>query len=87
MVATYPMGPIMDGAGLNITVLSYRDHVDIGFLADEELMDDLWDLAADVTPAFQELVDLAGAIDPTLVKRPAPVTPTSAAARNEATAD
>ena len=81
MVATYPMGPIMDGAGLNITVLSYRDHVDIGFLADEELMEDLWDLAAQVTPAFAELTELAGVVDPTLVKRPAPVTPTSAAAK------
>jgi hypothetical protein len=84
MVATYPMGPIMDGAGLNITVLSYRDHVDIGFLADEELVADVWDLAAEVGPAFDELVALAGLTDPTLVKRPAPVTPTSAQARSEA---
>jgi len=84
MVATYPMGPIMDGAGLNITVLSYRDHVDIGFLADEELVADVWDLAADVGPAFDELVELAGVSDPTLVKQPAPVTPTSDRARNEA---
>ncbi len=83
MVATYPMGPIMDGAGLNITVLSYRDHVDIGFLADEELVADVWDLAAEVGPAFDELVALAGLTDPTLVKRPAPVTPTSAQARSE----
>lgn len=82
MVATYPMGPIMDGAGLNITVLSYRDHVDIGFLADEELVADVWDLAADVEPAFGEIVELAGRTDPTLTKRPAPVTPTSAAARS-----
>ena len=32
-VARYPMGPVMEGAGLNITVLSYLDHVDIGFVA------------------------------------------------------
>ena len=52
--------------------------------ADEELVADVWDLAADVGPAFDELVELAGVSDPTLVKQPAPVTPTSDRARNEA---
>ncbi|MGZ4704313.1 MAG: WS/DGAT/MGAT family O-acyltransferase [Acidimicrobiales bacterium] len=54
----YPMGPVLEGAGLNITVLSYRDMVDIGFIASPNLVPDLWDLAADVEPAFAELVDL-----------------------------
>jgi WS/DGAT/MGAT family acyltransferase len=64
LVAAYPMGPIIDGAGLNITVLSYRDHVDIGFLADRDLVPDVWDLAALVQPAFDELKELAGNVDP-----------------------
>ena len=55
LVAAYPMGPIMDGAGLNITVLSYRDHIDIGFMADRELVPDVWDMADSVQPAFEEL--------------------------------
>jgi WS/DGAT/MGAT family acyltransferase len=76
LVAAYPMGPIMDGAGLNITVLSYREHLDIGFLACRELVPDVWDLAAAVQPAFDELRQLAGEADPTIVKKPAPVTPT-----------
>jgi WS/DGAT/MGAT family acyltransferase len=75
LVAAYPMGPIMDGAGLNITVLSYRNHIDIGFLADAELVPDIWDVAAQVQPAFEELRALAGQVDPTIVKPPAPVTP------------
>ena len=54
----YPMGPVLEGAGLNITVLSYRDTVDIGFIAAPNLVPDLWDLAADVEPAFAELVAL-----------------------------
>jgi WS/DGAT/MGAT family acyltransferase len=81
LVAAYPMGPIIDGAGLNITVLSYRDHVDIGFLADRDLVPDVWDLAALVQPAFDELKELAGNVDPTIVKAPAPVTATSTRAK------
>ena len=86
MVAAYPMGPIMDGAGLNITVMSYRDSVDIGFLADADLVGDIWDLAAAVQPAFEELKQLAGVVDPTLIKRAAPVTATSTRAKKAATA-
>jgi diacylglycerol O-acyltransferase len=79
LVAAYPMGPIMDGAGLNITVLSYRDHIDIGFLADADLVPDIWEVAAQVQPAFEELRQLAGEQDPTIVKSAAPVTPTTEA--------
>ncbi len=74
LVAAYPMGPIMDGAGLNITVLSYRDHIDIGFLADADLVPDIWEVADQVGPAFDELRQLAGATDPTIIKSAAPVT-------------
>jgi hypothetical protein len=76
LVAAYPMGPIMDGAGLNITVLSYRDHIDIGFLADADLVPDIWEVAAQVQPSFDELRALAGEKDPTIVKSAAPVTRT-----------
>jgi hypothetical protein len=30
LVATYPLGPIVEGAAVNITVLSYAGSVDIG---------------------------------------------------------
>ena len=56
MVAAYPMGPIHEGAGLNATVLSYRDSIDFGFMACRELMPDLWDLAKAVPAAFDELL-------------------------------
>jgi diacylglycerol O-acyltransferase len=55
LVAAYPMGPIHEGAGLNVTVLSYRDSIDFGFMACRELIPDLWDLAAAITPAFDDL--------------------------------
>ncbi len=54
LVAAYPMGPIMEGAGLNATVLSYCGSIDFGFMADRDLMPDVWDLAAAVEPAFAE---------------------------------
>lgn len=59
LVATYPLGPIMEGAGLNVTVLSYMDNVDFGFLAGAELIPDLWDLADDVETAMAELMAAA----------------------------
>jgi WS/DGAT/MGAT family acyltransferase len=55
LVAAYPMGPIMEGAGLNATVLSYRYSIDFGFMADRDLLPDVWDLAAAVGTAFEEL--------------------------------
>lgn len=56
LVAAYPMGPIMEGAGLNITVMSYRDRVDIGFMACRELIPDVWDLPDHVDASMAELL-------------------------------
>ena len=55
----YPLGPIFDGAALNLTVISYLDTVGFGFLACRELAPDLDRLAAFVTDACEELVKLA----------------------------
>lgn len=59
LVALHPLGPVMDGAGLNITVLSNQDVMGFGFIADRALMPDLWDLARDVRPALDELLEAA----------------------------
>lgn len=56
-----PMGPVMEGAGLNITVLSYIDHVDIGFVACRDLVSDIWELPAHAEAAMTELL---GALEP-----------------------
>jgi len=61
VVAAYPMGPVMEGCGLNITVFSYRDSVDIGFMVDRELVPDVWTMTAAVQPALDELVAAAEA--------------------------
>ena len=59
LVATYPMGPVMEGAGLNVTVLSYLDNVDFGFLAAAELVPDVWDMADDIDAAMKDLLAAA----------------------------
>ena len=61
LVAAYPMGPVMEGAGLNITVFSYRDSVDFGFMACRELVPDVWAMADAVEEAFDELLAVARA--------------------------
>jgi WS/DGAT/MGAT family acyltransferase len=59
VVASYPMGPILEGAGLNITVLSYMGDVDFCAIADRELVTDLWDLADGFADAVTRLTDMA----------------------------
>jgi diacylglycerol O-acyltransferase len=55
--ALYPVSAIVDGVGLNITVLSYRDHVDFGIIADREQIDDAgaWTLWERIRGALDEL--------------------------------
>jgi diacylglycerol O-acyltransferase / wax synthase len=55
-----PLGPIMEGAGLNVTVMSYMDRVDIGLIACRESIPDIWDLAQDFEESIAELKKAAG---------------------------
>jgi WS/DGAT/MGAT family acyltransferase len=57
--ALHPLGPIMDGAGLNLTVLSNQDVLGFGFIACRELVPELWDLAEAVPAALAELLEAA----------------------------
>jgi WS/DGAT/MGAT family acyltransferase len=62
LVGLNPLGPVMDGAGLNITVLSYVDNINWGFIACRELMPDLWDLADAIPEQQAELLKLAQSV-------------------------
>jgi diacylglycerol O-acyltransferase len=53
----YPLGPVLEGAGLNITLVSLVDRLDIGLISCAERMPDLDDLAAEFPAAVQELLD------------------------------
>jgi len=55
--ALYPLGPVSDGLGLNVTVLSYIDSVGFGFIADRDAVPDLADLASLVPDALGELME------------------------------
>ncbi|MHB8438637.1 MAG: WS/DGAT/MGAT family O-acyltransferase [Acidimicrobiales bacterium] len=60
LVAGFPLGPVMDGAGLNITVMSYRGVLNWGFMACRETVPRLDDLAGYVSEALDELLASAG---------------------------
>jgi diacylglycerol O-acyltransferase / wax synthase len=55
LVAHYPVSAIAHGAGLNITCMSYLDHVDFGVVVDREQVDDAWPLMDGLRDALGEL--------------------------------
>jgi len=57
--AMYPVGPIAEGVGLNVTIFSYLDHLQFGFLACRKLLPELDDLAVSIDDALGELVGCA----------------------------
>lgn len=63
MVANYPVGPIMDGGGLNMTVMSYLDRLDFGLQACPDVLPDVWSVAEGLQVALDELLAAAG-VDP-----------------------
>ena len=59
LVGLYPLGPIIDGAGLNVTVLSEEDRVGFGIITCPDLVPRVWDLADAIPDALEELVEAA----------------------------
>jgi diacylglycerol O-acyltransferase len=55
LVARYPMGPINEGTGLNITVMSYLGTIHFGLVACPDRVEDVDDLAARIPQALEEL--------------------------------
>ncbi|MHB1502656.1 MAG: WS/DGAT/MGAT family O-acyltransferase [Acidimicrobiales bacterium] len=60
MVAGFPLGPIMDGAGLNITVMSYRGVLNWGIMACPDALPGVGDIASGIPTALDELMQAAG---------------------------
>jgi diacylglycerol O-acyltransferase len=56
LVANFPVSVITDGMGLNITVMSYRGHLDFGIVADREQMRDVWKLIDWLGESLAELL-------------------------------
>lgn len=57
--AIYPMGPLIYGTGVNITVFSYLGKIDFGFMVCRDVVDHPWELADDIPEALAELVKAA----------------------------
>ena len=51
LVEFYPLGPIMDGAGLNVTALSQGDRVGFGIVTCPDLVSNVWDIADEMPRA------------------------------------
>jgi diacylglycerol O-acyltransferase / wax synthase len=61
LVAWYPMGPIVDGQGLNMTVMSYMGVIHFGLVACPETVPDVQGLANHLGDATEELLKAASA--------------------------
>ncbi|OBB57111.1 diacylglycerol O-acyltransferase [Mycobacterium sp. 852013-51886_SCH5428379] len=53
----YPLGPIFHGSGLNITVMSQGDRLNVGIISCPKLVDDLADLADRFEDELDELLN------------------------------
>jgi diacylglycerol O-acyltransferase len=57
----YPVSMVIDGLGLNMTVQSYMDNLDFGFVSCREMVPDLWEMAAYLDDALAQLMERAEA--------------------------
>jgi hypothetical protein len=62
LAGIYPLGPLMDGAGLNVTILSEEDRVGFGIVACPELVPDVWQIAEAIPKALHEIRDCARSV-------------------------
>jgi WS/DGAT/MGAT family acyltransferase len=60
--AMYPLGPILAGAGLNITVMSLNGKLGVGIISCPDVLPDLWGIAELFPAALEELMQCT---DPT----------------------
>jgi WS/DGAT/MGAT family acyltransferase len=60
----FPFGPLLEGAGMNLTILSNMGHVDFGVIACPELVPDVWAIADGFGDAVLELRKLADGEQP-----------------------
>jgi WS/DGAT/MGAT family acyltransferase len=77
--AQFPVSGVLDGIGINITVMSYQDSLEFGIVVDRELVDDPWPILDAVSTGLNELRDLAAAHASAL--RPTPIRRKAATAR------
>ncbi|MGY4868073.1 WS/DGAT/MGAT family O-acyltransferase [Mycolicibacterium elephantis] len=57
--AQFPVSGVLDGIGINITVMSYQDSLEFGIVVDRELVDDPFPILDAVRAGLDELRDAA----------------------------
>lgn len=57
--AQFPVSGVLDGIGINITVMSYQESLEFGIVVDRELVDDPWPLLDALRAGMDELCDAA----------------------------
>lgn len=55
----FTVGPLTMGMGMNVTVFSYGEFVDVGVQVDPALVDDAWELMSGAAAELDELVAAA----------------------------
>ena len=60
MQSGFPLGPVMDGMGVNITIMSYRGILYWGIIACPDSIPRVWSLTAGIPLALDELLSEAG---------------------------
>jgi diacylglycerol O-acyltransferase / wax synthase len=53
--AIYPLGPLLPGVGMNLTVLSNIDRLDVGVMSCPDVVDDVWELVQLLPGALADL--------------------------------
>jgi WS/DGAT/MGAT family acyltransferase len=61
LLAYHPFGPVVDGAAVNVTAMSYRDHISFGVLACRDAVPDAESLGQLIPEAMTELAKAADA--------------------------
>ncbi|CAN5738672.1 wax ester/triacylglycerol synthase family O-acyltransferase [soil metagenome] len=63
LVANFPLGPIFDGAALNITVMGLEDSLDFGILTCPDVVPDVWAISDGLAAALAELLAAADLLE------------------------
>jgi WS/DGAT/MGAT family acyltransferase len=61
--AIYPMGPLLPGAGMNITVMSHVDRLDVGVMACPDLVEDVWEVTTALPHHLDALAEALGVLE------------------------
>jgi diacylglycerol O-acyltransferase len=68
----FPVSVVVDGVGLNMTVMSYRDHLDFGIVTDQRQIPDAWPFIDHLGQALEDMETVLHRRGRTVKRRPAP---------------